>query len=94
VAILVVLLSASENEPIVQPATAEELARLGVTRVDVVRDARSVALVVEGWSFDPHRSADAVVSAVGGRGGSVRTLHSVMHLAVSPTLALDQARGD
>jgi hypothetical protein len=94
VAILVVLLPASENEPIVQPTVAEELARLGVTRVDVLRDERSVALVVEGWSFDPHRSADAVVSAVGGCGGSVRTLHSVMHLAVSPALALDRVRGD
>jgi hypothetical protein len=94
VAILVVLLPASENDPLVQPAAAEELARVGVTRVDVVRDDRSVALVVEGWSFDPHRSADAVVSAVGGRGGRVRTLHAVMHLAVSPALALDRLRGD
>lgn len=93
-AILVVLLPASETEPVVQPAAARELARIGVTSVDVVRDERSVALVVEGWSFDPRNSADAVISAFGGRRGRARALHSVMHLAVSQTPAPFEWRGD
>jgi hypothetical protein len=88
VAILVVLVAASDGEPVLQPSAAEELARVGVTRVDIVRDNRTVALVAEGWSFDPDRSADAVVAAIGGRLGRVRKLRPVMHLAVSPTSAL------
>ena len=92
-AILVVLLPASETEPVLQPAAARELAGLGVTSVEVVRDERTIALIVEGWSFDPHRSADVVVSAIGARRAHARTLHSVMHLAVSQSLAPVQARG-
>lgn len=92
-AILVVLLPASEREPVLQPAVADELARVGVTSVDVVRDERTVALVVEGWSFDLRRSADVVVSAVSGVRRGARTLQSVMHLAISPSFAPNRARG-
>ena len=93
-AILVVLVPASETEPMLQPAAAEELAEVGVTRVDVARDERTVAFVVEGWSFDPRRSTDAVVAALGALRGRARTLQPVMHLAVSGTFALDGTRGE
>ena len=82
-AILVVLLPASEAEPSLQPAAIAKLARLGVTSVAVVRDDQSVGLVVEGWAFDPSRSARAVVDAVAGPMPGVRILHPLLELAVT-----------
>jgi hypothetical protein len=83
VAIVVVLLPASENEPSLQPAAVSELGRLGVTSVSLARDDRTLALVVEGWAFDPGRSAEAVVAAVAGPRSGARTLHPLLHMAVA-----------
>lgn len=80
---MVVLVPASDAEPSLQPATMSELARLGVTSVAVLRDARTVGLVIEGWAFDPSRSAAAVVAAVAGRTSDARTLHPLVEMAVS-----------
>jgi len=83
VAMMVVLVPSSDAEPSLQPATASELARLGVTTVAVLRDERTLGLVIEGWAFDPSRSAQAVVAAVAGRTSRARTLQPLMELAVS-----------
>jgi DNA-binding beta-propeller fold protein YncE len=83
VAIAVVLLPASEADPSLQPAAVSRLARLGVTSVALVRDERTLALVVEGWAFEPSRSADAVIAAVARDSGSAQTLHPIAELAVS-----------
>jgi hypothetical protein len=88
VAIVVVLLPVSDAEPSLQPAAISELARLGVTSVAVVRDERTVGLVVEGWAFDPGRSAAAVVAAVAGPSARARTLHPLMEMAVSTATAI------
>ena len=80
---LVVLIPASEAEPSLQPTALSKLGQLGVTSVAVVRDDLTLALVVEGWAFDPSRSADAVVGAVAARTSGARTLYPVMHMAVS-----------
>ena len=82
-AILVVLLPASEAEPSLQPAAIAKLARLGVTSVAVVRDDQSVGLVVEGWAFDPSRSAGALVEAVAGPMPGARILHPLLEMAVT-----------
>lgn len=82
-AMLVVLVPASKTEPSLQPAAVSELARLGVTSVDVVRDERIVGLVVEGWAFDPGRSADAVLAAVGFGRSQAQALQPLLHVAVS-----------
>jgi hypothetical protein len=58
------------------------LAALGVTSVVVVRDQQTVGIVLEGWLFDPARSAGAAAEALGATTGA-RTLHPVLHLAVS-----------
>jgi hypothetical protein len=83
VAMLVVLIPASEAEPSLQPTALSKLAQLGVTSVAVVRDDLTLALVVEGWAFDPSRSAEAVVDAVAARALGPRTLYPVTHMAVS-----------
>lgn len=82
-AILVVLVPASETEPSLQPAAVSELAQLGVTGIELVRDEQTVGLVLEGWAFDPSRSADAVLAAVGFRRSRARTLRPLLHVAVS-----------
>ncbi|MGH2796584.1 MAG: hypothetical protein ACRDM0_02660 [Thermoleophilaceae bacterium] len=84
-AIVVVLLPASEEEPSLQPAAVSQLGRLGVTSISLVGDDRTLALVVEGWAFDPSRSAEAVIAAVAGRCSQSRTLHPLLHMAVANT---------
>ncbi len=59
------------------------LARVGVTSVALVRDERSIGVVVEGWAFDPIRSADAVIAAVSGRSRRARMLQPVMEMTLT-----------
>lgn len=82
-AIMVVLLPASEAEPTLPPATVSKLTRLGVTSVALVRDERTSALVVEGWAFEPYRSAEAVVAAFAADGSSAQALHAIAEIVVS-----------
>lgn len=79
----VVLLPASAGEPWLQPAAATALARLGIARIAVVRDGRTLGLVVEGWAFDPARSDEALLQALGAE-PETRTLYPVLEIAVSP----------
>lgn len=67
------------------PAAVRRLADLGVTTLAVVRDERTVGLVLQGWAFDPTSSAALAADAVASRGRAVRALHPVMQTAVSPT---------
>lgn len=81
-AMLVLLLDDADGAFAVREGQASELARLGVTDVAVVRDERLVGVVLEGWRFDPARSARAAARAIGAEPGA-RMLHPVLHLAVS-----------
>lgn len=60
-----------------------ELARLGVTNLALVRDERTVGIVLEGWAFDPEASASAALSALAGDRGDARALHPVAQMSVS-----------
>lgn len=80
-AMMLVLLDA-KAEFSVRHDVVEELARLGVTSLVVVRDPDTIGVVLEGWLFDPARSAGAAVSAIGGT-GRPRVLHPVLQMAVS-----------
>jgi hypothetical protein len=91
VATAVVLLPASVGEPWLRPAAATALARLGVTGIAVVRDDQTLGLVVEGWAFDPGRSADDLLRAVGAV-PQARTLYPVLEIAVSPAARPATAR--
>jgi hypothetical protein len=82
VAIMVVVLDEASGEFCLRREFVDKLARLGVTSVALVRDEVTVGIVLEGWLFDPARSASAVAEAFGAASG-VRTLHPVLHLAVS-----------
>ena len=62
------------------------LARLGVTSVQVLRDERTIGIVLEGWTFDPERSAEAAAQAVAAAPG-VQTLRPVMYVGVADAAA-------
>ena len=78
-AMMVVLLDAKTGFAVRQDV-AEELARLGVTSIAVVRDSEAIGVVLEGWLFDPARSAGGATRAIGGTG---RALHPILQMAVS-----------
>jgi hypothetical protein len=86
VAMMVVLLGDADGEFCVREELVLELAKLGVTNVALVRDEQTVGIVLEGWLFDPARSAAAAAAAVGA-GSPARTLHPLLQLAVSSTAA-------
>jgi hypothetical protein len=81
VAMVLVLLE-TNTEFSVGQGLVQELARLGITSIAVVRDSDAVGVVLEGWLFDPARSAGAAASAIGDT-GRARVLHPVLQMAVS-----------
>lgn len=81
-AMIVILFPVSDEEPRLEPAGLEKLARLGITNVALLRDASVAGLVLEGWAFDP-RDAPRAASAVAGAGEDIRTLEPLAHMAVS-----------
>jgi hypothetical protein len=79
---MTVLLLDTADEFSVREDLVAELARLGVTSVALVRDEQTVAIVLEGWLFDPVHSAEAAAEAAG-VAHRARALRPVMQLAVS-----------
>jgi hypothetical protein len=83
---VVVLFPVSDEEPRLQPGALEQLARLGVTSVALLRDTSIAGLVLEGWAFDPN-DAPRAASAVGGVREDLRLLQPLVQMAVSATAA-------
>jgi hypothetical protein len=81
-AMVVLLLSARQEEISLGPEAAARLAAEGITRAAVLRDRDAVAVVLEGWAFDPTRSIDAAVDAVVGT-GECRLLRAVAEMSVT-----------
>jgi hypothetical protein len=79
-ALLVVLVPAEGNYPPINAEAVEALARLGVTTVSLAQDEETIAVILEGWAFDPVAHG-AALGALGGDGA--RTLQPVLHMAVS-----------
>lgn len=82
----VLLLDGADRAFSLRQELVAELARLGVTNFALLRDEQTVSVVLEGWMFDPERSAEAAAEAVGAD-GSVRTLRPVMQVAVANAVA-------
>ena len=85
-AMVVVLSPVSDEEPRLDSAAFEELARLGVTSIALLRDRSLAGLVLEGWAFDA-RDAQRAVRAVAGTREGVRTLQPLVQMAVSSAAA-------
>jgi hypothetical protein len=76
---LAVLLVEHQELPL-RTETIERLADLGITRLSLTRDGGTAAVVLEGWAFDPARSAEAAAAALGVSG---RVFHPLLEVAVS-----------
>src|ERR1700694_198508 len=81
-AMLVVLLETEEGEVALGSHAVSDLARAGVTSVALLGDERTICIVVEGWAFDPARSARVVLRAISAARRSIRVLRPVMHTSV------------
>jgi hypothetical protein len=73
------------GEPVLGPNVAERLASLGITRITLLRDVSSTAVVLEGWAFDPARSDVALRALFPAGGATLQTLHEVQQVGVSST---------
>jgi hypothetical protein len=62
-AMVVIVLPASADVS-VGPDTAARLARFGIGHAALLRDDGTVAVVLEGWAFDPERSAEAAAELI------------------------------
>lgn len=80
--VLVLLVANGEPAAEVGPAVVEQLARLGVTDLSVLRDQQTTAVSLAGWAFDPARSADAAARAIADDGGAVQVLRPVLESAI------------
>ena len=74
------VLLVEDAEATISATTSQHLARIGVSRVELLRDAHTTAIVLEGWAFDPG-PADAIARAMA-PGLVVRTLRPVMRIVV------------
>jgi hypothetical protein len=61
---MVVLVLPASADVSVGPDTVARLARFGIGRAALLRDDGAVAVVLEGWAFDPERSADAAAEMI------------------------------
>src|SRR5437764_12781262 len=88
---IVVLLEQQADEFSLRQEAVSQLARLGVTSVALVRDEQTVAVVLEGWLFDPLASAPAVSKAICTE-HQARTLNPLMQLAISAATTTEEAQ--
>ncbi len=78
---VVLLLPARVEDLSLGPEAASRLSELGISYAALLRDHEGTALLLDGRSFDPDRSADAALRAVGA-GGPARTLHPLAQMSV------------
>jgi len=81
------------GEPVVGPDVAERLAGLGITRITLLRDRSSIAVVLEGWAFDPARTHEASRAVFPGGGASLGTYHEVQHVGVASAHQRRETKG-
>jgi hypothetical protein len=79
----VVLAPVDDREVTLGPATAARLGALGVTNIAVLRDQTTVAVVLEGWAFDPAATTHEALEALTGPDRPVRTLSLVAQMSVT-----------
>jgi hypothetical protein len=79
---LIVLLRDGGRELSLGSEAARQLAALGVTRVAVLRNDATLGFLLEGWAFNPGRSARQALDALAADTRSATTLRPVMETAL------------
>src|SRR5262245_11044313 len=90
---VMMLFPASGDEPRLEPAALEALARIGITSVALLSDSSVTGLVLEGWTFDP-QDAPRAAQALNGTREPIRTLQPLVHVAIPTTAALWVENGE
>jgi hypothetical protein len=80
---LILLLSAGRDDVRLGKEAASGLASLGVRHATLMHDSDTVAVVLDGWAFDPEVSGEAAVNIVAGD-TPCRVLRPLAQLAVDP----------
>ena len=78
---MVVLVLPGRSDVSVGPEAAARLARFGIGHAALLGDEGSVAVVLEGWAFDPERSAAAAAEVIA-PGEAYRILRPVAEVTV------------
>lgn len=81
---MVVLLFTAPDDVALSRGAASRLAAVGVTHATVLRDGSTVAVVLEGWCFDPERSGPEAAEAVAGSSAACRVLRQLADTSVVP----------
>ena len=81
-AMSVLLVPADGHEIGLGPDTAARLRALGVTSVALLQDDATLAVVMEGWAFDPAVSAADLEELIG-RANAARTLSLVAQASIT-----------
>lgn len=71
------------GEPVLGPDVAERLAALGISRITLLRDPSSTAVILEGWAFDPARTNEVTGALFPTGSPNLRTYHEVQYVGVS-----------
>jgi hypothetical protein len=82
VAMVVILIAGEANDVSLDADALGILAELGITSLALLRNDDTLALVADGWAFDPASSRQAVEALVV-TDRPVRTLHPVGHMWVT-----------
>jgi hypothetical protein len=80
---MVVLVETQGKDPSLDSRAIAELAKLGITNLALVRDKRTIGIVLEGWAFEPAASADAALAIVAADAASARALLPLGEMALS-----------
>lgn len=83
-AMVMLVADIQSGEPVLGPDAAQRLGSLGITRIALLRDLSSNAVVLEGWAFDPARIDEAIRAVFPAGGASLRTFHDVEYVGVAP----------
>ena len=81
--IAVLLLDGAASDVAVGATSGADLARLGITRAAILRNHETVAVVLEGWAFDPAQ-ASVAAETFGVTGAHARILQPTVEMTVSP----------
>lgn len=82
-AMVMLVADIQSGEPALGPDAAQRLGSLGITRIALLRDLSSNAVVLVGWAFDPARIDEAIRAVFPAGGASLRTFHDVEYVGVA-----------
>jgi hypothetical protein len=79
---MAVLLVSGHRADVLTVQAAHKLAELGITALTVLGDEHALALVLEGWAFDPARASEAAQAVLPAGGLQPLILATQFHVAV------------